>query len=112
MSQEADGGEQGARHNATSDRTTTGEDGQDERVGQEERRRRIERERDLGPLTGVEDFAVFRRLWVKLKDTQEGRSYIVQWGMIAVTRGWIDFDKFDAIWDATAKVEYEQSETE
>lgn len=81
-------------------------------MGQEERRRRIERERDLGPLTGVEGLATFRRHWVKLKDTQQGRSYIVQWGMIAVTRGWIDFRKFDEIWDATAKVEYEQSETE
>lgn len=81
-------------------------------MGQEERRRRIERERNLGPLTGVEDLQTFRRLWVRLKDTQEGRSQIVQWGMIAVTRGWIDFEKFDAIWDATAKVEYEQSETE
>ena len=81
-------------------------------MGKEERRRRIERERDLGPLTGVEDLATFRRHWVRLKDTQQGRSYIVQWGMIAVTRGWIDFEKFDEIWDATAKVEYEQSETE
>lgn len=63
-------------------------------------------------MTGVEDLATFRKVWVRLKDTQEGRSQIVQWGMIAVTRGWIDYEKFDAIWDATAKVEYEQFETE
>ena len=71
----------------------------------EQRRNRIERGRALGVLSGVESLAEFKKHWLTLRKTTEGRSLVAQWIILAVTREWITMQKFDEIWDATVKEE-------
>jgi hypothetical protein len=55
----------------------------------------------LGILSGVESLVEFKKHWLTLRKTTEGRSLVAQWIIIAVTREWITPQKFDEIWDAT-----------
>jgi hypothetical protein len=68
------------------------------------RRLVIESRRELGPLKGVETVEEFRKHWPTLKTTDQGRGWIGEWIVLAVTRGWITTETFDKIWDATNEI--------